>query len=322
MRLFLCLLILAASAYAQSTAVPKLVRFIGSYRPTTGTASTNENVTLAVYREQTGGAPLWREVQNISIDAEGRYSLLMGATVNDGMPLDLFSSGEPRWLGVQFNRPGEAEQPRVLMVSVPYALKAADAETLGGKPASAYLLAAPSAMASTSAPGSTTSPTTSAPSTNVVTNALKPRVNSGSPNFIGKFSNSTDLVNSVMFENGGLIGVGTAQPLIGFDVRAGQFPQLGAAQTTDYLSFFASDQFGPAIYWDPTKDLRFGKGGTSLYNPFGFVEQMRIQSSTGNVGIGTLAPGSKLDVAGEPQLHGKPSFSGCSRLAGGNRSQP
>jgi hypothetical protein len=35
------------------------------------------------------------------------------------MPLDLFASGESRWLGVQFNRPGEAEQPRVLLVGVP-----------------------------------------------------------------------------------------------------------------------------------------------------------------------------------------------------------
>jgi len=50
----------------------------------------------------------------------------------------------------QFNRPGEAEQPRVLMASVPYALKSVDAETLGGKPASAYLLASPAAASTSS----------------------------------------------------------------------------------------------------------------------------------------------------------------------------
>ena len=38
-------------------------------------------------------------------------------------------------------RPGEVEQPRGLLVSIPYALKASDAETLGGRPASAYPLA-------------------------------------------------------------------------------------------------------------------------------------------------------------------------------------
>jgi hypothetical protein len=33
-------------------------------------------------------------------------SLLMGATQNDGVPLDLLSAGEPPWLDAQFNRSG------------------------------------------------------------------------------------------------------------------------------------------------------------------------------------------------------------------------
>ncbi len=60
-----------------------------------------------VYRDQTGGAPLWQEIQNVALDGEGKYSVLMGATQSEGMPLELFASGEPRWVGVQFNRPGE-----------------------------------------------------------------------------------------------------------------------------------------------------------------------------------------------------------------------
>ena len=50
------------------------------------------------------------------------------------------------------NLPGEVEQPRVLLVSVPYALKAADADTLGGLPASAFVLAG--ASGPTTMPGS------------------------------------------------------------------------------------------------------------------------------------------------------------------------
>src|SRR5580704_15347150 len=129
----------ATVAYAQqpqpTATVPKLVRFSGSFRPADGApAHTVESVTLSVYRDQTGGNALWHEIQNVAVDSDGSYTLLMGATRNEGTPLDLFNSGEPRWLGVQFNRPGEVEQPRVLLVSVPYALKASDAETLGGKP--------------------------------------------------------------------------------------------------------------------------------------------------------------------------------------------
>jgi hypothetical protein len=305
----------ATVAHAQqaqpTAAVPKLVRFSGSFHPANGQPTQSvESVTLAVYRDQAGGDALWHEIQNVAVDADGHYSLLMGATQNEGMPLDLFSSGESRWLGAQFNRPGETEQPRVLLVSVPYALKASDAETLGGRPASAYLLAAAPMGASMGPATSTTATTVMKPST-----ASSP-VNSGMPKYIAMFTNTTDVGDSVMYQNNGAIGVGTTQPGISLDVRTGSLPQMGIAGTSDYLTFFASDVYGPAIYWDPAKDMRFGKGGTGLYNPFGFVEQMRIVSGNGNVGIGTQTPVAKLDVAGSINSSGDINFTRFIRYQG------
>jgi hypothetical protein len=96
-------------------------------------------VTFALYKEQDGGAPLWLEMQNVEADSEGKYSILLGSTKTEGLPAELFNTNEPRWLGVQVER--EPEQPRVLLVSVPYALKASDAATFGGLPPSAFLRA-------------------------------------------------------------------------------------------------------------------------------------------------------------------------------------
>jgi hypothetical protein len=299
MILWTTLATLNAQSVQPQVSVPRTVRYSGFFHPANGLPlQPVEGVTMSIYREEQGGVPLWQETQNVNVDTEGRYSVLMGATLNDGMPLELFTAGEPRWLGVQFQRTGEVEQPRVLLTSVPYALKAADADTLGGQPASSYLLS-PAATA-------TGTPSTTAPATTGAVPATKsPKpLTLGTSNFIGVFTDSTDLGNSVMYQLNGLIGVGTTQPLISLDARTGTFPQMGIAGTTDYLTFFASDSNGPAIYWDPGKDMRFGKGGAGLYNPYGFVEQMRIQSSTGNVGIGTMTPGSKLDVAGDLNLSG------------------
>ena len=65
----------------------------------------------------------------------------MGTTKPEGLPANLFTSEQAHWVGVQVE--GQPEQPRVLLVSSPYALKAGDAETIGGLPPSAFVLAAP-----------------------------------------------------------------------------------------------------------------------------------------------------------------------------------
>ena len=99
-------------------------------------------VTFAIYNQQDGGAPVWQETQNVTPDASGQYSVILGSITATGLPDDLFSQQEQRWLGVQVQ--GQAEQARVLLVSVPYAFKAHEAETLGGLPASAFVQAPPS----------------------------------------------------------------------------------------------------------------------------------------------------------------------------------
>ena len=141
---FLVILMFASSLSAQqassSAVVPRLVNFSGKATDAQGkTISGIAGVTFAIYKDQSEGSPLWLETQNVQADARGNYTIQLGATKPDGLPLDLFSSGEGRWLGVTVN--GGAEQPRVLLLSVPYALKAADAQTLGGLPASAFMLA-------------------------------------------------------------------------------------------------------------------------------------------------------------------------------------
>ncbi len=90
--------------------------------------------------DPTGGTPvvLWQELQTVQLDANGRYLALLGSTLPQGLPIELFTSGQARWLGVQVL--GMPAQPRVLLASVPYALKAADANTIGGMPVSAFVL--------------------------------------------------------------------------------------------------------------------------------------------------------------------------------------
>ena len=138
---------------ASVTTVPNLVRYGGTLRDAQGAplSSSTVGATFAIYKQQDGGAPVWMETQTVTSDASGNYSVLLGATTTAGLPADLFSEQEQRWLGVQVE--GQAEQPRVLLVSVPYAFKAHEAETLGGLPASAFVEAASSQSSSGSTTG-------------------------------------------------------------------------------------------------------------------------------------------------------------------------
>ena len=109
---------LAAQAPSRNTVataqVPRLVRFSG----TLGAASANSNaepladrngaapsrvvgVTFALYADETGGAPLWLETQNVQVDSAGHYLALLGSTKAEGLPVELFTSGQAQWLGVQ-----------------------------------------------------------------------------------------------------------------------------------------------------------------------------------------------------------------------------
>ncbi|HUR37606.1 MAG TPA: hypothetical protein VM009_07295 [Terriglobales bacterium] len=128
----------AQSASRRSEPLPRLIKYAGTVSTGGSPRLGIIMVRFAVYAEQTGGAPLWQETQNVQLDEQGRYRALLGSSRE--LPMSIFSANSARWLGVQVLADSDPEQSRILLVSVPYALKAQDAETLGGRPASDYAL--------------------------------------------------------------------------------------------------------------------------------------------------------------------------------------
>src|SRR5215472_3386811 len=120
-------------------AAPHLVKFSGVLLDVAGKPLSGEvEVTFALYKQEADEEPLWTETQRVEADEHGNYTALLGATQPTGMPAEVFRSDEARWLGVQVQ--GQAQQPRTVLVSVPYALKAVDAERLGGKSFADFVL--------------------------------------------------------------------------------------------------------------------------------------------------------------------------------------
>ena len=318
--------------------VPRLITFSGTLSPAgteagengvvlaPGTAPTHVvAITFSLYSEQTGGAPLWSEVQNVHVDGSGRYTVQLGATQPEGLPMDIFTSAQAQWLGVQPQ--GQAEQPRVMVVSVPYALKAADAETFGGLPPSAYALVPPSELnpQTGKGPGGVGNGGTGHDAPHSL-----PITGSGTTNYVPLWTNASTLASSAIYQNpmNGNIGIGTTGPVAAFEVvnnnsvpiqgtTSNQAPALRGVNTAasgnpiGVSGTVTSGTGGAGVYGinSETSGLGFGVIGTNA-SPVGVGVYGSESATTGvNFGVfGNVNSPSGVGVEGLQSLTTGPGY--------------
>ena len=282
--------------------IPKLVRFSGTLKQ----KSTSVPILFSLYQEQEGGTALWQEAQTVQVDAQGKFTVLLGSTRKDGLPLDVFMNGKAHWLGVQIQpgqgastdlqQPTETSEQRVLLVGVPYALKAGDADTLGGKPASAFLQAPVASKGKASAnavAGNTTSANANPSATANATVA-----GSGSTNYVPIWLSSSTLGNSLLYQTGGNVAIGTTSPVSKFEVAASS----PAITLEGYNTAATGSTFGIAGIAASTTGIGVaGRETATSGATIGVRGETSSISGTGVFGLSTATTGNTAGVVGEVQ---------------------
>jgi hypothetical protein len=128
----------------------------------------------------------------------------------------------------------------------------------------------------------------------------------GTTNYVAKFTGTTALGNSLIFDNGTFVGIGTNVPIrqlsvyrTSSDISSGAFLLDGNgsyagvqfARNGNINSYIASD--ANVLYMGHTSNLAFRTGG--IGNNVGGTDRMFIDSS-GRVGIGTGSPIANLEI--------------------------
>jgi hypothetical protein len=235
LKVVVCLVgcLLALPVFAQNPA--SVVRWNGSLPASAG---RTVEVRFALYQDQAGGLALWSETQAVTVDADGRYTVLLGAASAEGLPPALFQAGEPRWIEARPASGGDAAaQPngapaRSLLAAVPYAFKSVDSETLAGRAAADYVTREDlqSAVAAGAQSAALPRPMT-APN------------GGGTAGTIPEWTGAETLGNSVISEIGAKIGIDTAAPATTLDVNGAatvrgnlSLPALGTATASGAFS--------------------------------------------------------------------------------------
>jgi hypothetical protein len=311
-------------AGAVAPVVPQQVRYTSKLATRAG--DTVEAV-FRIYAAAEGGDPLWSEMQRVTVGEDGSYSVLLGSASLSGLPQSVFAGGAARWLGVSVER--SPEQERVLLSSVPYAMKSADAESLAGHAASDFVTQNQFAQLAQSAQAGNGAP------------AVTPFnvSGSGTAGIVPLWTGANAQGNSEITQVGSSIGINEATPAATLDVNGtAQFRgtlTLPANATATSSSGHSSNFLNLSTSaWSSTTDAPVSPGfqmfaypvNNNTANPGAkFYMQYRLGSkvttlfsvnSEGVIGFapGQTFPGSSTDAAN--------TFTGTQTIASGNLALP
>lgn len=140
---------------------------------------------------------------------------------------------------------------------------------------------------------------------------------SGTASYVGKFTDGNTLGNSLIYDNGTNIGIGSTSPAAKLDI-AGTVKISGGSPGSGKV--LTSDASGLASWTTPASGTITGSGSSNYVPKFtssSAIGNSKIYDNGSSVGIGTASPQATLDVRGSLGVYGTFGATGISYLQGG-----
>lgn len=299
------LIILMSISNIHSQGIPQTINYQGVLKDASGVVVPNGDysLTFKLYDLPSGGSALWNETKTINV-VGGIINTQLGSVT----PITSATIVGAAWLGITVGT-GSELIPRITLTSVPYsimsltvpsgsitAIKIADAQvvkSLNGLKDNVNLVAGSNVTITPSGNNLTINATGGGGGT---------IGGSGTANYISKFTNSTTLGSSTLFDDGNRIGLGTNTP--DFSLTVNTTPTLGLGLKVSRtgggligLSIVEESQPTTLRGWSFeswNQKLKINAAGD---NGITTLKNLMTFDRKGNVGIGTETPSYPLHVA-------------------------
>ncbi len=292
--LFLC-------AELISQGIPQTINFQGVVKDASGNIVSDGDytITFKLYNTESSGTALWTETKVVSVSG-GMFSTLLGSVTPINLPFDV-----QYWLGVTLASEPEMT-PRTPLSSVPYSrisLTVPDASLTAVKIMSGEVVKSINGVKDNVNLVAGSNVTITPIGQNITISATGGGGGiggSGTQNYLPVFTGGTTLGNSILYQSGNRVGLGTTSPDYSFTINANLTAGLGLKISRNGglgMAFIEESQpVGEKGWMFEVFEKKF-KLNTTADDGFSTIKNLITFDRNGNVGIGTTNPQYPLHIS-------------------------